>query len=156
MKKIVLTALLTMVGSINIYANISINSDSYQSVIKMNENGIKVKEWVKAEKVIPGGVVKYVNRLVNDGLQTATQLVINNPIPKEMQYISSSAECQGPCTIYYSVDGGKSFQKPSELFVGVGQERHLAKAEEYTNIRWILDNLSGNSQSSVGYRARLK
>ena len=156
MKKIVLTAIITMASSINIYANISINSDSYQSVIKINEDGTKKKEWVKAEKVLPGGVVKYVNTLNNDGVETATQLVINNPIPKEMQYLSSSAECQGSCVIYYSVDGGQTFKKPSELFVGLGQERHLAKAEEYTNIRWVLDNLSGNSQSSVGYKARLK
>jgi hypothetical protein len=73
-----------------------------------------------------------------------------------MEYVANTATCEGTCIITYSVDGGKSFKKPEELFLGVGEERHMAKAAEYTDIRWVVDTLATTSQSTVEYKARLK
>jgi len=149
------SALLFVVGSLA-QANVSIHSTSYQETTKITPTGEKSKEWIKAEKIVPGTVVRYVNRLENSGVEMATKLLIKNPIPKNMEYVAGSALCQDSCTLSYSVDGGQSFNIPSELYVGIGESRHLAKASEYTDIRWIIDSLVANSQSFVEYKARLK
>lgn len=153
MKKFVMTSalLLTMVQ-----ANVTINSASFQEHIRVTKSGEKVKEWVKASKVVPGTIIRYVNTLNNLGDKTATKLIINNPIPENMEYVANSATCQGGCTISYSVDGGKTYKQPNELFLGVGEKRHLAKASEYTDIRWIVAKLDAKTQSAVEYKARLK
>ena len=137
-------------------ANVSISSASFQELTKVTLSGEKVKEWVKSEKIVPGTMVRYVNTLENEGTQVATKLLIKNPIPKDMEYVANSAACQGTCTLSFSIDGGESFKNPTELYVGLGEERHLAKASEYTDIRWVVDTLASNSQSFVEYKARLK
>jgi len=137
-------------------ADVTISSTSLQEETKVTATGEKIKEWVKTEKVIPGTVVRYVNTLENSGSVTATNLLVKNPIPENMEYVADSALCQGSCRLSYSVDGGKSFNTPSELYVGVGEKRHLAKASDYTDIRWVIDTLAANSQSFVEYKARLK
>jgi len=153
MKKLVMTSvlLLTMVQ-----ANVSISSASFQEQTKITASGEKVKEWVKASKVVPGTVIRYVNSLENSGDKAATKLIVNNPVPENMEYVANSTSCAGACLVSYSVDGGEHYAQAEALYVGVGQERHLAKASEYTNIRWVLDSLDTSSQSSVEYKARLK
>ena len=137
-------------------ANVSISSTSLQEVTKVTATGEKIKEWTKTEKVVPGTVVRYVNRLENSGATSATKLLVKNPIPNNMEYVAGSAVCQGSCSLFYSVDGGKSFNIPSELYVGEGESRHLAKASEYTDIQWVIDALAANAKSIVEYKARLK
>jgi uncharacterized repeat protein (TIGR01451 family) len=149
------SALLCVVASL-VNANVSISSASYQEETKVMKNGEKVSSWVKASKVVPGTVIRYVNALENSGTQSASQLVVNNPVPQNMEYVANSASCQSGCSLSYSVDGGKSYSQPEKLYVGVGQERHVAQASEYTNIRWTLDSLEATSQSAVEYKARLK
>jgi len=153
MKKLVITSalLLTLVQ-----ANVSINSASFQEQTKITASGEKVKEWVKASKVVPGTVIRYVNSLKNAGAKPATKLVVSNPVPENMEYVANSASCASACSLSYSVDGGENYGLPESLYVGVGKERHLAKASEYTNIRWVLDSLGATSQSSVEYKAQLK
>lgn len=149
------SALLCVVASL-VNANVSISSASYQEEIKVMESGEKTTEWVKATKVVPGTLIRYVNALENLGNQKAEKLVVKNPIPKNMVYVSNSASCQTACALAYSVDGGKSYKKAENLYVGTGEKRHLAEASEYTDIKWVLDALAATSQSSVEYQARLK
>lgn len=150
------SVLLLSLSAVALQAKVTLNSTSYQEIAKVDMNGEPIREWVKATKIVPGTVIKYVNSLENSGSQTATKLVVNNPIPENMEYVANSAMCQSSCDVTYSVDGGRTFLEASELFVGEGVERHLAKASEYTNVRWVLDRLEGTSQSSVEYKARLK
>jgi len=156
MKNLVKTSALILTLASMAQANVSINSASFQEVTKITVSGEKVKEWAKASKVVPGTVIRYVNSLENSGAKMATKLVVNNPIPQNMEYVVNSASCQSACSLSYSVDGGKSFKQPEELFLGMGQERHMAKASEYTNIRWVVNSLDATSQSAVEYKARLK
>ena len=155
MKKLLVTAILF--GMVTLaQAGVSIYSASFQEQVKVNEKGEKVKEWVKASRVVPGTIIRYINTLNNNGKVSVSKLVVNNPVPQNMEYVANSASCQDECSISYSVDGGKTFKEPMELFLGVGQNRHLAKASEYTNIRWVVRRLDAKMQSSVEYKARLK
>lgn len=156
MKKTALSTLFVLMTSMALQANVTINSASYQEELKVQEDGENIKVWVKAKKVVPGSIVRYVNTLNNSSQEKATKLVVNNPIPKNMEYVANSASCQNGCAIYYSIDSGKTFKKSSKLFLGYGDEKRLAKASEYTNIRWVLNGLNGQSESSVEYKAQLK
>ena len=156
MKILVKTSILLLTIMSMSQANVSINSSSYKEQVKVTPNGEKVKEWVKAEKVVPGTVIRYVNTLNNSGNKPASTLVVSNPIPKNMEYVSDSAVCSSSCSVSYSIDGGINYGQAEELYIGVGEERHLAKASEYTDIRWVVDSLDAGLQSSVEYKARLK
>jgi len=156
MKNFVKTSAILLAVMSMAQANVSINSASFQEHTKVNANGEKVKEWVKASKVVPGTVIRYVNSLENSGDKSATKLVVNNPVPENMEYVANSASCESGCSLSYSVDGGKTYKQPEELFLGVGKEKHLAMASEYTDIRWVVDALAATSQSTVEYQARLK
>lgn len=156
MKVILRTVVLAVSLMGMVQANVSISASSYQEKIKFSEDGQKIQEWVKAEKVVPGTVIRYINALENRGKKMATKLVVDNPIPNNMIYIGNSATCQSACSLFYSVDGGKNYQKPEALFVGSGEARHLAKASEYTHIRWVVDSLDAVSQSTVEFQAQLK
>ena len=150
-----LTVLVLLLAS-SAQAEVSINSTSYKEVTKITSHGEKVKEWVKVKKIVPGTIVRYVNTLENSGSQEASNLVIKNPIPENMEYVADSTACQSTCHLSYSIDGGKTFKNPSELYITMGEERHLAKASEYTDIMWVVDFLEPNAQSFVRYEARLK
>lgn len=155
--KIFLTTLLGLFAVVSMaQADVSISSSSFQETLKVSPSGEKVKTWEKATKVVPGTVIRYVNTLLNSGTQVATKLVVKNPIPKNMLYVANSATCSSECTVSYSVDGGSSYYQASELYVGLGEKRHLAKASDYTNIQWVVSRLNATSQSSVEYKALLK
>jgi uncharacterized repeat protein (TIGR01451 family) len=156
MKSFIKTSAIVLAMMSMAHANLSISSISLQEQTKITSSGEKVKEWVKASKVVPGTVIRYVNTIENSGDKPAMQLVVNNPIPENMEYVANTAACEGSCSITYSVDGGKSFNQPEKLFVGEGKERHMARAAEYTDIKWVVDSLAAMSQSTVEYKARLK
>ena len=156
MQKILSVSLLFSLVSSTLYGNVSIVSTSYREQVQVNESGEKVKVWIHTEKVIPGTIIKYVNRLDNDNESTRRNFVIRSTIPKNMIYIDNSAQCTSSCAVRYSVDGGMTFHYPSKLYVKKAGKHHLAKASDYTNIRWRLDLLEKNSLNSVEYKARLK
>jgi hypothetical protein len=60
--------------------------------------------------------------------------------------------------VSYSIDGGRTFARPEELFVtGEDDKKRPAAAEDYTHIRWRLKHiLKGNSVAFARFRAIVK
>jgi len=94
MKVLVKTAFLavSLIGMAE--ANVSISASSYQEKTQLSEDGQKVKAWVKAEKVVPGTVIRYVNALNNSGNKLATKLVVDDTISKNKDEVGECASCQ--------------------------------------------------------------
>ncbi len=136
-----------------LYADVTIKSHSYQKVVKK-----KKAKWVKATKVVPGSVVLYMNTLKNRGKETAQNLTVVNAIPAHMNYVKGTAKCKSKCSVTYSVDGGKTFNKPKKLFVKDKKTKKMrhAKAKEYTTIKWVVAKLKGGKKTTVQYKARLQ
>ena len=134
-------------------AQVIIKSQSFQKIIKK-----KKTKWVKATKVIPGSVVLYVNTLKNKGKEKAKNLMVINNIPAHMNYVKGTAKCKSKCSVTYSVDGGKTFNKPKKLFVKDKKTKKVrrAKAKEYTTIKWVVAKLKGSKKTTVQYQARLQ
>ena len=156
MKKTLKLSTLCLCMATMLHANVSISSNSFQESVHVSENGEKTTEWLKAEKIVPGTTIKYVNKLVNSGDKKANHLVIKNPIPNNMQYIANTAQCKTACSIRYSIDHGVTFHTAEELILLDEDGKHLAKAFEYTDIMWVVESLDAKTESFVEYKAKLK
>jgi uncharacterized repeat protein (TIGR01451 family) len=105
---------------------------------EVDESGERTTELVAVDTAVPGDEVVYTVTFTNVGVEPAENILITNPIPPQMRYVSGTAF--GPGTeIEYSVDGGSSWGIPQALRVSTsnGSER-LAEADDYTHIRWAL------------------
>jgi len=130
--------------------------DKKGKIIK-DKQGKPVKKWVKASKVVPGTVVKYVDTITNDTDQPLKSATISNPINPNLLFIAGSAASKAKFSVKYSVDGGKHYDLPQKLFViGKDKKKHPAQPKDYTAIQFIVDEVPAHSQVDVSFKVKLK
>ncbi len=161
MKKLKIVALVGVLAiSTSVFAEqakLTLTSKSYQEIYEMGKNGKKRLKYIGIDKVLPGDVVLYKNTIDNFDNKSANNMVLQNPIPKHTQYVPSSAKCESPCEVLYSVDGGKVYDSASKLMITDGDTQRLALPSEYTNVKWILKTpLKPSSSTYVSFRTKLK
>ncbi len=154
-KSFVLVLVGIVLGSASLSAEVLISTASYQ---KIYDKHSKKRKWVRATKVVPGNIVRYINTVSNKERATAEHLTVINNIPEHMEYVKGSAKCRGRCKITFSVDGGKHFAPPRKLFVKDKRtkRRRRARANEYTTIKWVIGKLGAGKETTVEFKARLK
>lgn len=115
-------------------------------------DGKVTKKLVPVTRAVPGDEVVYEIAYKNSGKAAVTDIVVNNPLPKEMTYVGASME---PDAV--SVDGGKRYGKLAGLTVTLpnGATRP-ALASDITHLRWIVSSLAGGASGKVTFRARVK
>jgi uncharacterized repeat protein (TIGR01451 family) len=121
------------------------------------ENGREIQKLLPADRVVSGDAVVYTLEVRNSGPTTLRRPVVTYAVPEHMIYIADSAV--GPGTdVSYSIDNGRSFDSPESLKINEPNgEWRLAKAADYTHIRWQLNHaLKANSVAFVRFRARVK
>ena len=137
--------------------HIELDAKVEREIEVVDESGQKTIKREQAVTVLPGEVVVYTITARNVGEEPATNVVITDPIPEHMDYTGS---VKGERTrITFSVDGGKTYDVATALMVpdGEGQGERPAKPEDYTHIRWQLnDALEPGSALSVEFHARLQ
>jgi len=123
----------------------------------VDETGMTRRILVDAGRVVPGETVLYTTVYRNVGQVRADHLVINNPIPEHTVFVAGSAS-EERAIVEYSVDGGFSFDLPTNLVVAEADGRvRPAVPTDYTNVRWTLqDALAPGETGQVGYRVQLK
>lgn len=129
-------------------------------VVVESINGTKVSRSVPVQAAESGDTLTFTVAFKNSGNETATNAVINNPISAGMSYIDNSATGENS-DISFSIDGGKNFKKPSYLtyevkLPGGGSEKHTARPEEYTDIRWTLKSVPAGSSGTLSYKTKVK
>jgi len=106
---------------------VTVTTASYQLVVKKvkDKKGKikKVKKWVKATKVIPGTIVRYIDTIHNNSADPLSTVAIKNPINEHLTYVAGSAKAESNATITYSVDGGNI----GEVFVDRVFDRNRAE-----------------------------
>jgi len=128
-----------------------------QEVVVENEDGEKEIKREPISKVIPGDHIIYTIICKNIGEENADSVVINNPIPEQTQYVPGTAGGEDS-EIVFSIDGGKTFDKPENLIVfdEEGNEQ-IATADKYTNVRWVLNGfIPPKGEAQFYYRVELK
>jgi len=163
-KRIVLFVLilgvLTTMPSGVIAAGMDMKTIAEKEVTMVDHDGKEYLEYFLTEmvEVVPGNIIRFTNVYRNLGREAAEPgLTINNPVPKEVAYIGGTATGKN-AKITFSVDGGKSFGLPSELFVtGEDGKKRPARPDEYTDIKWvILKAVLPGEEGSVAYKGKLK
>lgn len=125
--------------------------------VEVVKNGKKEIKRAPVEKAVPGSEVIFTNTFENVGNKTASDIVINNPIPNDMEYKGGSAFGKD-CAIVFSADGGKTFGAAENLKVkGADGKQRNALPSEYTHIRWTYKGqLAAGKSGEVGFRAAVK
>jgi len=144
---------------------IAITTASYQlKVVRDNKgkvlkdkSGKPIKKWQKATKVVPDTIVKYIDTASNSSDKALSGVTIQNPINKHLEYVANSAKAETNATITYSVDGGKHFDMPKNLYVVDKKgKKHLAQPKEYNAIKWVISEVPANGSVKVEFKAKLK
>jgi uncharacterized repeat protein (TIGR01451 family) len=154
----VLAVILLPIGAVaKPLVSVSITAEKEVTVVK---NGQKVTKKVAATKIDVGDVVFYTVNYLNSGDEAATGAVLDDPIPKGTVYLPGSAFGAG-AEITFSIDGGKSFKKPSLLIYEVKNpngsiEKRTASPEEYTHIRWVINKIDAGARGTVGFQVKIK
>lgn len=136
---------------------IKVKSVAEVEVTMIGKGGKKEIKRVSPDKAVPGTEVIFTNTFENISGKTASDIVINNPIPADTEYKAGSAFGKDT-VIVFSVDGGKKFGHAEELKIkdAEGKER-TALPSEYTHIRWSYkDQLTAGKSGEVGFRAVIK
>lgn len=128
--------------------------------VKELQDGKEVVNHVIANEIEPGKVLIYTLRYANKGDEKATNVVIDNKIPKEVIYEVGSATGEAS-EITFSINNGKDYKRPSLLTYEVKESngkvvKKIASPEQYTNIRWIISEIPPGGGGDLSYRARVK
>ncbi|MFT5592602.1 MAG: putative repeat protein (TIGR01451 family) [Oceanicoccus sp.] len=138
------------------FAQVELKTEMFEVVEKQQDNGTSKVEWVKPDNIIPGDKVGYRISFKNTGDQPAADIVLNNPVPENTIYVDDSARGANS-TIVFSVDGGKQFANPEQLFVELNGKKVPATAKDYTHVRWTLNSaLPAGKDGSVQYVVQVK
>lgn len=159
MKKIIplLTAAVLLLISSQVFAKplISVRMQAEKEVLVNN-----VATRVTADKINSGDVIFYTINYVNSGDAAATGAFLDDPIPKGTVFIPGSAFGEN-AEITFSVDGGKTFKKPSLLTYEIKThdgkiEKKTASPEQYTDVRWTINTVPAGGKGQVGFQVRVK
>lgn len=136
---------------------IKVTSIAQMEVAVTDKNGKKVFKRTAVDKAVPGNEVIFTTTFKNTIDKPASDIVINNPIPKDTEYKASSAFGKD-CEILFSADGGKTYAPSEELKVkGADGKQRIALPNEYTDIRWNHRvPLAAGKSGEVGFRAVIK
>lgn len=136
--------------------DIKIKAEKITTVIK---NGKKIQKAVPYKKFQPGDTILYTITYTNNGNETATNAVIDDPIPAGTAYLPESATGEG-ADVTYSIDKGKTFNKPTLLTYQVEtrgkKEQKVATPDQYTNIRWTIPTLNSKQSGKVSFKVSVK
>jgi len=126
----------------------------------VTSGGKKVEKAVPASKFQPGDIIVYTITYTNNAAEPVSNAVINDPIPAGTTYLPESARGEG-ADITFSIDNGKTFQKPTillyEVSSGGKKERKVASPDQYTNVRWVLNGtIPPKGSGTVSFRVKVK
>jgi uncharacterized repeat protein (TIGR01451 family) len=129
---------------------LELTSTVYQEVDVKAPDGSIAKKLVVAQRVVPGTEVIYHLAYRNTGPEAATEIAIDNPMPKQLNFVEAAAT---PPTAV-SVNGGKTFGRLSELtVVGSDGKPRAARPADVTNLRWVIPALPPGATGVVSFRA---
>ncbi len=125
-----------------------------------DDEGKTVIEYKAIDKLLPGDTLLYKVVATNTGSEPAENVEINNNFSEHVIYIMGSAQssAQGKnTTVTFSADDGTTYAPAGEVVVTKGGEEQVATAEDFTNIKWVLNfELPPGKSTTVSFKAKVK
>ena len=142
--------------SLAVSAEVTLTNTVFEVVTITNKDGSKQDQWQQPDKLLPGERVGYQIEVNNKGTEPAVDIVIANPIPDHTVYVQDSAKGLNT-SIEFSVDNGKTYAQPAQLFVEKEGKRVQATSVDFTQVRWKLNQpLAAGASSTVQYIVKIK
>lgn len=109
--------------------------------------------YLPATVLAQGQVVYYTLRITNPTPVPARGVFVTQRIPANTTYVPGSAAGPG-ADVSFSIDGGETFARATELVTTQDGKKRPIPAEQYTHIRWQLRNpLAAGASALARFRA---
>jgi uncharacterized repeat protein (TIGR01451 family) len=143
---------------------VTLQLDAEKQVILQNQQGKQSKSWqaLKGQvSVQPGDVLRYTVSGENISDKQVKNLIVNQPIPKGMEFVlkSAIADIKSNTKITYSIDSGRSFVENPTVKVTLPNgkvETKAAPASAYTHVRMQIPSVSAKSVVKGSYQVQVK
>jgi len=137
-------------------SHLDVQTTVQKEVVFENAAGEEETRLVQADRVMPGEKVIYTITFTNVSDENADNVVITNPLAKDLLYVEGSATGEG-MDIQFSANDGEIFAAAAELTVTENGETRPAKAEDFTHVRWVMRNdLAAGAQGIARFAAILE
>ncbi len=134
---------------------VRISNKAMKQVITVDDNGKREISFVEPKTVIPGDIILYTIEVENTSDKSASNIVIDNPLPNNSYYRDGTAAGDNT-EIQFSVDG-RSYATADKLTVDVDGVTRTAGAKDYKSIRWIYTrDLQPGEKKSVSFKTEIK
>lgn len=138
---------------------ITVNMTAEKEVVEMVE-GKSTRKVIEAKSADPGEKLIFTLQYKNQGDEKATNVKVDNPIPKDTVYVVGSGIGKNS-KMLFSIDGGKTYKLPSlltyeETLPDGRKVKKQASPEQYTHVRWIIDEILPGREGKVRYQVRVK
>lgn len=135
--------------------HLNISTVVQKEEMTVTDSGERRTKLVPADTVVPGDSVLYTITFRNVSDDVAENVVITNPMPENLTYISGSAFAPGT-VIEYSIDGGENYDLAENLTVNDSGGARAARAEDFTHVRFVMqDDLAPGAEGVARFRAKL-
>lgn len=150
----IVVATLCFAFSFPALAAVELENKAFREVVVKDEKGNVTKKLEPLDSAAPGQEVVYVLTYRNTGKEPASNVVLNNPVAREMAYVAGSAKGNNSLAVV-SVDGGKQFGLLETLTIkNADGTLRPATGSDVTNIRWtVTAAVKSGAEGSVTYRA---
>lgn len=150
--------LLTICAQTYAQPNMEVTAVAEKEVVVV-QYGRQVTRRIPAESIKSNEELIYTLRYHNSGAEKATAVALDNPVPRNTSYITDSAFGAG-AIILFSLDG-KHFDKPSLLTYTTTDkngktEKHVASPDQFSHLRWVLNEVPAGASGQVGFRVKVK
>jgi uncharacterized repeat protein (TIGR01451 family) len=136
---------------------VEIKATAEVEVVVKAADGREETKRVPAAKVLPGTTVIYTLHAKNASDKPASDVVVTDPIPEQVEYVDGSSTGEG-ARVSFSVDGGKSWGPKEQLKVkGADGAMRAALPADFTHIRWQFEKpLAPGESRAVSFRAKVE
>ena len=160
LRTIILGLMLLLPTVVLAASQITIDTIIEKQVITISD-GTKEIRFTPTGSAVPGDVLRFTLSYSNVGDSTATDAVIDNPIPPNTSHLADTATSEGVEELLFSIDNGASYNKPELLTRKIKNadgsfETKIAPSEEYTHIRWQLPPLPAGATGRVSFNVLVK
>ena len=152
LSRMLATALCLLGSSAVFAAGVQLTNSVVRDREEKGIDGRITHKRVSANNVAPGDPVTYVIAYRNDDPKPLERVVITNPVPVDLEFMSVSGGGE------VSVDGGKSYGALGSLTVRTpsGGSR-AAQAADVTHVRWLIPNaIPPGATGDATFQARVK
>ena len=154
----ILTSVILILAATAVQAqgHLEVQTTVHKQEVIVNEAGETETRLVPADVVVPGESVIYTITFTNVSDEPADNVIITNPIAADLMYVDGSAFGPG-MDLQFSVDGGVTFAAADELTVTEDGEARQAEANDFTHVRWVMQNdLAVGAQGTARFAAILE